>query len=131
MTMPPPDHRRSVGRRGEEHAAAYLAGLGYTIVARNWRTRQGELDIVAQDGRWLVFAEIRTRQRARGQTTPHFGVPEESVTAAKQARLAAMADAYLFEHPWDGPWRIDVIALELTPDGAVARLNHLQDAVGG
>jgi len=60
-----------------------------------------------------------------------LGRPEESVTARKQLQLAAMADAYLFEMPWNGPWRIDVIAVEIRGDGSVARLNHLRDAVGG
>ena len=60
-----------------------------------------------------------------------LGRPEDSVTPRKQLQLVSMADAYLFEMPWNGPWRIDVIALEIRPDGSVARLNHLQDAVGG
>lgn len=60
-----------------------------------------------------------------------LGRPEESVTPRKQLKLLALADAYLFQMPWDGPKRIDVIALELWPDGRVARLNHIRDAVGG
>ena len=62
---------------------------------------------------------------------PVLGSPEESVTPRKQLQLVALADAYLFELPWGGLWRIDVIALELRADGSVARLNHLRDAVGG
>jgi putative endonuclease len=123
--------RRTLGQHGEELGAAYLVNLGYDIVARNWRTRSGELDIVACDGDWLVFVEVRTRRIGRTATAPTLGRPEESVTPRKQLQLVAMADAYLFEIPWSGPWRIDVIALEIRPDGSVARLNHLQDAVGG
>ncbi|MCX6033185.1 MAG: YraN family protein [Chloroflexi bacterium] len=123
--------RQNLGRRGEEIAAAYLARLGYVIVTRNWRTRTGELDIVARDGEWLVIVEVRARRSAGGSTAPILGRPEDSVTPRKQARLAALAEAYLFERPWDGPWRVDVIALELRGDGSVARLNHLKDAVGG
>ena len=123
--------RRALGQQGEELGAAYLVKLGYDIVARNWRTRSGELDIVARDGEWLVFVEVRARRIGRAASTPTLGRPEESVTPRKQLRLVAMADAYLFEMPWSGPWRIDVIALEIRPDGAVARLNHLRDAVGG
>lgn len=123
--------RVSLGRRGEDTAAAYLERRGYTLIARNWRTRGGELDIIAQEGEWLVFVEVRTRSARREGDDLTAGSPEESVTRAKQARLAALAGAYLFEHPWDGPTRIDVIALELASDGAVVRLNHLQDAVGG
>jgi putative endonuclease len=125
------DGRRSLGRLGEEIAAAYLARLGYVIVTRNWRTRTGELDVVARDGEWLVFVEVRARRGAGGSTAPILGRPEESVTRRKQAQLAGLVEAYLFEQPWDGPWRVDVIALELRGDGSVARLNHLRDAVGG
>jgi putative endonuclease len=122
--------RQGLGRQGEEIASAYLEELGYELLARNWRTRAGELDIVAREGDWLVFVEVRTRRAAANGTTPAFGSPEESVTPRKQIRLAAMSEAYLFELPWHGSWRIDVIALELWPDGSIARLNHLRDAVG-
>lgn len=125
------DHRKRLGNRGEDLAASFLAQHGYQLVARNWRTRAGELDIVARDGEWLVFVEVRTRRVGSGAATPALGRPEDSVTPRKQLQLVAMAEAYLFELPWAGPWRIDVIALEIGADGAVARLNHLRDAVGG
>ena len=125
------DPRRALGRLGEDLAAAHLAGLGYRIVTRNWRTRTGELDIVAQDGEWLVFVEVRARRAGRRGVDPALGTPEESVTPRKQLQLATLADAYLFALPWQGPWRIDVIALELAADGSIVRLNHLRDAVGG
>lgn len=125
------NQRQALGRRGEDLAAAYLDEQGYEIIARNWRTRSGELDIVARDGDWLVFVEVRARRGKGGAAPPLLGIPEESVTPRKQLQLAMMADAYLFELPWDGPRRIDVIALELRADGSVARLNHLRDAVGG
>lgn len=124
------DARVSLGRRGEAVAAAYLADLGWQIVARNWRTRAGELDIVARDGQWLVFVEVRARRAGRKGAAPMAGAPEESVTPRKQLQLIALTDAYLFELPFDGPVRIDIIALELAADGSVARLNHIRDAVG-
>ena len=123
--------RQSLGRQGEEIAARYLQGLGYELIARNWRTRAGELDIVARDGEWLVFVEVRTRRASGRGVAPYLGTPEESVTARKQLRLVAMSEAYLFELPWAGAWRIDVIGLELRHDGTIARLSHLRDAVGG
>ena len=125
------DRRQALGRQGEELAAAYLVNLGYDIITRNWRTRSGELDIVARDGEWLVFVEVRARRIRGGALVPALGSPEESVTPRKQLQLVTMADAYLFEIRWDGLWRIDVIALELGADGSVARMNHLRDAVGG
>ncbi len=129
--LPTANTRRALGQQGEELGAAYLLKLGYDIVARNWRTRSGELDIVARDRDWLIFVEVRARRIGRGASAPTLGRPEESVTPRKQLQLVAMADAYLFELPWSGPWRIDVIALEIRPDGSVARLNHLRDAVRG
>ena len=125
------DRRKALGRQGEELAAAYLAQQGYHIVTRNWRTRSGELDIVAREGEWLVFVEVRARRTGGGASVPVLGPPEESVTPRKQLQLVTMADAYLFEMKWDGLWRIDVIALEIRADGSVARMNHLRDAVGG
>jgi putative endonuclease len=125
------DRRKALGRQGEDLAAVYLAQQGYHIITRNWRTRSGELDIVAREGEWLVFVEVRTRRTRGGVSEPLLGSPEESVTPRKQLQLVTMADAYLFEMKWDGFWRIDVVALELRADGSVARMNHLRDAVGG
>ena len=125
------DTRVSLGRRGETVAATYLAGLGWEIIARNWRTRAGELDIVARDGEWLVFVEVRARRAGHQGAAPLAGTPEESVTPRKQLQLIAMSEAYLFEMPFAGPVRIDLIALELAADGSIVRQNHIRDAVGG
>ncbi|HEX9118791.1 MAG TPA: YraN family protein [Anaerolineae bacterium] len=118
------DGRKTFGRLAEDRAADYLTGCGYTLLARNWRTRGGELDIIARDGVWLVFVEVRARH---GDS---LGRPEESVTRRKQARLAALATAYLAQCGWEGPWRIDVIALRYGPGGRVD-INHFADAIGG
>ena len=120
---PTPDYRRTLGRKGEDIAAAHLAGLGYEIVARNVRTRYGELDIVARDGETLVFVEVRTRRDDR------LGSPEESVDARKQAKLVALAEAYLAtlsEPP--AACRIDVVVVEIR-GGVVQRLELIRDAV--
>jgi putative endonuclease len=127
----PRDRRKALGQQGEDVAAVYLERQGYEIITRNWRTRSGELDIVARDGDWLVFVEVRTRRSSGAAAGPILGMPEDSITPRKQLQLAALADAYLFELRWEGPQRIDIIALELRADGSVARLNHLRDAVGG
>lgn len=119
------DDRQRLGRAGEQMAAELLAGKGYQILARNWRSgRTGELDLVAQDGPCLVIVEVRTR---RGQ---RFGSAEESVTPAKQARLAALAAAYSSEAGWQGPLRIDVVAIALSADGRPLETRHLVDVVG-
>jgi putative endonuclease len=89
------------------------------------------VDIVARDGDFLVFVEVRTRRLSRDGTSPNLGRPEESVTPRKQLQLARLAYTYLYDFPWNGPWRIDVIALELARDGHTARFAHYRDAVGG
>jgi putative endonuclease len=119
------DDRRGLGRHGEELAARHLAAQGYEILERNWRCGAGELDLVARDGDCLAFVEVRTR---RGR---EMGSPEESVTPAKQARLVALAETYLQEHDWPGPWRIDVVAVEMDVRGRFQRLDHYENAVTG
>ena len=119
------DDRRGLGRRGEELAARHLAGRDYEIVARNWRCEVGEIDLVARDGDWLAFVEVRTR---RGRA---LGTPEESITPAKQARLVDLAEAYVQMHDWPGYYRIDVIAVELDRRGRLLRVEHYENAVTG
>lgn len=117
--------RQRLGRAGEQMAADLLTGKGYQIVVRNWRFgRSGEIDLVAQDGPCLVIVEVRTR---RGQA---HGSAEESVTPAKQARLAALTEAYCAESGWQGPRRIDVVAISLSADGRLQEIRHIEDAVG-
>ena len=99
--------RQQLGMRGEDLASAALEDRGYAILHRRYRTRYGELDIVAQDGGVLVFVEVRARGSGR------FGHPAESVTAQKQRRVAAMAESYLgLEGTGDRVCRFDVVAVE-------------------
>jgi len=115
--------RKRLGQRGEELAAAHLEERGYVVRERNWRCPVGEVDIVAEEGGCLVFVEVRTR---RGRK---YGTPEESVTPAKQAKLVELAQTYLQEHSWDGDWRIDVVAVEMTSDGKLLRVELIKNAV--
>ena len=115
--------RRELGAFGERVAAAHLEAKGYRIRARNFRCREGEIDIVAEDGDCLVFVEVRTR---RGDA---FGTPAESVTAAKERRLLTVAQAYLQEHPDVPPnQRIDVVAVELSR-GRLLAVQHIEGAI--
>ena len=81
--------KRATGTLGEDLAAQYLERAGLAIVERNYRCKAGEIDVVAQDGSELVFAEVRTRSGAA------FGTPEESVTARKRRKMAECAFTYL------------------------------------
>ena len=113
----PPEARRARGDTAEVRACRHLEGLGCTIVERNFRTKGGEIDIVAREGDVLVFVEVRSREDAG------FGTPEESVTPAKRRRIVAAARRYLSNVP-PSSWRearFDVIAVEGSGEAAVLR----------
>ncbi|MGP3536470.1 YraN family protein [Microbacterium sp. RD1] len=114
-----------LGRAGEERAAAHLRAQGYTIVDRNWRCPQGELDIVAVTRSELVVVEVKTRR------SDLFGHPLEAVDARKAARLWRLAMAWIAAHPDAARGRrlrLDAIALT-GPDPADAVLEHLEGAL--
>ncbi len=118
--------RQRLGQRGERLAERYLTGHGLTILERNYRCPAGEADLIARDGDTLVFVEVRTR---RGQD---YGTPEESITPRKQAHLLAVAQTYLAGHGLnDIPWRIDVIAVEMSARGELLRVEHIENAIEG
>lgn len=101
-----------LGRRGEEVAAEFLTGLGMTVLARNWRCRQGEIDLVATDGTRLVVAEVKTRSGGS------HGHPAEAVTRRKAATIRQVTRNWLAEHRTS--WvevRFDVIAVLWPADG--------------
>lgn len=131
----PQDARRALGAQGEEWAAAFLRDTGMTILARNWRCDLGEIDLVAsvvapdystgaEAAEWLVFVEVRTR---RGHT---FGTARDSVGPRKQAKLRALAQSYVDAVEWQGPWRIDVVAIQLMGNQP-PQLEHIPSAVHG
>lgn len=100
------DRRGAFGKRGEDLACDELRRLGYTILDRRFRTRCGELDIVARDGNVVVFVEVRAR------STGNFGHAFESVTWQKRHRLSRMAASYLFLKRLSGvASRFDVVAV--------------------
>jgi putative endonuclease len=88
-----PDARRTLGDAGEELVARWYVDAGYRVLDRNWRCREGELDVVVARGPVLVFCEVKTRRSTA------FGVPAEAVTAAKQRRLRTLAMRWLDAHP--------------------------------
>jgi len=97
--------RRALGAAGEELAAAWYVARGYRVVCRNWRCRDGELDLVVRKGRQLVFVEVKAR------TTDRFGIPAEAVTRAKQVRIRRLARQYLASTGERGSLRFDVVGI--------------------
>jgi len=118
--MPTP--RDELGRRGEDEAARHLKGLGYRIVGRRERVLRGDIDIVALDGRTVVFVEVRAKS-----DTLH-GHPAETVGPAKQRRIAELAAAYIRRHKLeDQSVRIDVVAVTFPAAGRPV-VEHYQNA---
>jgi len=101
--------RQASGKSGENLAVAELERRGYAILARRYRTRHGEIDIVARDGSTLVFVEVKARATAR------YGSAAEAVTGRKQRRVIAMAVDYLARHHLEhAACRFDVVAIDDT-----------------
>lgn len=121
--------RVSRGAAGEVMAARYLRKKGYTLIAANYRTRFGEIDIIAADKKYIAFVEVKLRSGAAIYT------PEEAVTPLKQQKIVKAAMQYLQMHPSDLQPRFDVIAIVADDrDPMKARsLEHLKAAfdVGG
>lgn len=118
------DARHTAGRRGEDLAAAHFERLGFEILARNHRTRFGELDLVAYDGATLVFAEVKTRRSGARE-------PWENLHDRKRTQVRRMAIAWLTEggaRPYGAQLRFDGIAVLLDPQGDLVRLDHLEAA---
>lgn len=98
--------RTVIGSEGERAAAEFLEARGYRILDRNYRTRLGEIDLVAEEGRTLVFVEVKVRRNDR------FGGPAAAITAAKQARIARLAQQYVVSRRLgERPCRFDVVLI--------------------
>src|SRR4030042_129522 len=95
--MPLPPGRKEKGRRGEALAAAFLQRQGFTILRRRYRTRYGEVDLIAREGAVLCFIEVKTR------SDPGFGLPIEAVTRSKMKRLALCAQTFVARKKLEEP----------------------------
>jgi putative endonuclease len=120
----PASPRLELGARGEDHAARHLRRQGYKILVRRFRSRSGEIDIVARHGEFLVFVEVKTR------VGDEFGAPSEAVDKTKQRHITRVALDYLrmLEYP-DVKFRFDIVEVIMQhgarkPD----RINLVQDA---
>ncbi|BFT73091.1 YraN family protein [Paenibacillus sp. P36] len=124
MKEPGKDNRKQLGKLGEDAAEALLISKDYRILERNWRCRTGELDIVAEQAGTLVFIEVRTRR-----STGRFGTAKESVDVRKQMKVKETAQFYLHRfQKYENSIRFDVIAVEISLDGATTQIEHIQGA---
>lgn len=116
--------RKPLGQRGEAFACRYLKRKGYRIVARQDRSRLGEIDIVAVEGRTVVFVEVKTR------TAAEKGTPDEAVDADKQQRLTRAGLAFLRRHHLLGHCsaRFDVIAIVWPEGRRPPEIQHIENA---
>ncbi len=113
------------GAWGEDAACGYLEGRGFKIIERNFRTRFGELDIVAETGKYIVFVEVKTRKSAR------FMEAREYVTFSKQKKIIAAAEEWLQENETELQPRFDVIEVYGEENSKFRpEINHIEDAFG-
>jgi putative endonuclease len=116
MTLPLAD-----GQWGEDLAADYLSHLGMKILARNWRNKRAEIDIIGEDGPVIVFIEVKARSNLS------FGPPEEMVSYRKKKLLFHAASAYMLETGHEGEIRFDILAITHEPHKMV-EIRHFKDA---
>jgi putative endonuclease len=122
----PSDPRRRLGQLGEQLAAEHLVRRGFEIVERNYRTRWGELDIVAYDGRILAFCEVKSRRVAHDRRKAF-----EALHTPKRNQVRKMAACWLIERsqrPFANEVRFDAIGVTFSPDGRLLGIEHLEGA---
>ena len=118
--------RQQLGSRGEELAAEYLMSCGYLIVEHRFRIREGEIDLVCRKEGHLIFVEVKAR------TSGEFGNLDETISQKKLRRMTRVAHAYLTLYnrsnvPQRFGFRLDVVGLRLSPNGALLGLEHFRD----
>jgi putative endonuclease len=109
-----------LGKKGEDAAVSYLRQNGYNIIVRNWVYEKYEIDIIAQNGEFIIFVEVKTR------SSDYWENPEEAVSKGKIKRIVEAADFYLREKDIDLPARFDVIAVIWK--GKKYEIDHIDDA---
>jgi putative endonuclease len=113
--------QKQMGSWGEQAAVEYLEKQGYVILARNFRSGHGEVDIIARQENVLVFVEVKARSSNR------YGYPEHSVTTRKRMHILSAAEKYILDHPEFSTWRVDVIAVE--SETGEARITHFENVI--
>ncbi len=114
-----PDARRLFGTDAEQQVADHLRQQGYRILAHQWKSRYGEIDLVCQDGSEIVFVEVKARRFGT------YGFPEESVLPSKLRKIVQTAQVYLQSLPDEPLWRIDVVAVETDANRVLTHLKRV------
>jgi len=116
------NYKKEIGNKGEEIAGKFLVDRGYQIIEKNYYSRYGEIDLVAQDSGIVVFIEVKTR------TNQSFGTPEDSVTQAKLERIEKAGLMWMQAHPdYPDDWRIEVVAIIMDEQHQVQDIRHFRD----
>ena len=111
----PNSAKLNLGKKGEQLAARYLQQKGYKILDFNYRTKFGEIDVVAKDGETIVFVEVKTR------TSTRFGEPEEAVGKRKLAHIKRAAESFCIANSYNGQTRLEVVAIIKNQDSIAIR----------
>jgi putative endonuclease len=114
-------HNQRIGKWGEQAATEFLLQRGYVIIAQNFRTPYGEIDLIARRGDLTIFVEVKTR------TSNKMGLPEESITLRKRQHMISAAEHYAAESEIDH-WQIDVLSVEGRP-GAQPIITYFENAL--
>jgi putative endonuclease len=108
------------GSKGENMAAEYLEKKGFEVIARNYRHKRAEIDLIVKRGNWILFVEVKTR------TSFAYGEPEDFVDELKVRKIFEAAEAFIFSTNWQGHVRFDVVSVKL---GAETEIMHFEDAI--
>ena len=111
---------KSKGKEGENLAVEYLLNHGYELLARNYRYKRGEVDVIVKKGKILCFVEVKLRSNV------DFGHPEDFVSENQKSLIVAAADNFIYEINWHDDVRFDIVAL--SQNGAKVNIVHFKDA---
>ncbi|MDO8529742.1 MAG: YraN family protein [bacterium] len=120
--------RKSMGASGEDIVAKFLKDKGYKIIERNFKNYKGrqlgEIDIIAEKNKEIIFVEVKTRELEKYQTT----LPEENITFSKLHKLSKIANSYIkTKNLWNFPYHFDAVSVWLSQDYKTAKIKHIEN----
>ena len=115
--------KKDIGKLGEDAAVKFLKKKGCKIIERNFANKYGEIDIIAKDGKYTVFIEVKTR------TSADFGTPAEAVNFRKQNKIITLAQMYT-KNAYNTYIRFDIIEVYADKSGKISNINHIKNAFG-